>query len=444
MNINLYNFSKRINSTKQPTGTGKEVSVLLKDGTSIYNPSFILGGTELVSYNYLKWDNRYYFINDISYINTLHKIELSCSMDYLATYKSNITATNAYVRYSTSNYDTDIPDNRLSTVADSDYLTYRTITNFFTLGAGYYVLQVHTKDHANYGTTAGYYLTSGELSGITGQLMSTNFLEFENLEKMFTDAASAIVGCTYIPINYTPSRTAAEVQLGAYNTGLSAGLITNRRITITQAISVSMPFNDWRNRYVTVKLYLPAYGWVNLRGEDIIGRSNLVVTCEVDAYTGEAVWTISDLFRGACTIGCQVPIGSYSDNKVIGTISSVTSAIASGISQNYGMMAISLYGAVTSAMSESLGNTGGTGGAAGIYASPVSTTGAVVVEYVYHDTTVDPSSVVAVMGRPLNRTISLSGLSGYVETVNASVSANAPEFAINTINTYLNGGVYLE
>ena len=119
MQINLYTFSKRLNSTLQPSGNGTAVNVTLKEGASIYSPSFILNTAEAPVSNYLKWADRYYYINDNVYLNKgLYQID--CSMDVLATFKAQIRATSAFVLYSSSSYNTDIPDQRLSTKKDQE------------------------------------------------------------------------------------------------------------------------------------------------------------------------------------------------------------------------------------------------------------------------------------------------------------------------------------
>ena len=63
---------------------------------------------------------------------------------------------------------------------------------------------------------------------------------------------------------------------------------------------------------------------------------------------------------------------------------------------------------------------------------------------VFHDTTVAPSSVSAVQGTPFNGVMSLSGVSGYVQTMNAGV--DMPGFGADKdiINDMLNGGIYIE
>ena len=63
---------------------------------------------------------------------------------------------------------------------------------------------------------------------------------------------------------------------------------------------------------------------------------------------------------------------------------------------------------------------------------------------VYHDTNVTPSSVTSAIGTPTMAVKSLSGLSGYCECRNASVSAPAESGILDKINGYLNEGFFIE
>ena len=60
MDILFYNLSKRENSTLRPSGAGDSRSVFLKEGTSIYNPTFIMAD-DVTEYNYCQWGSRYYY-----------------------------------------------------------------------------------------------------------------------------------------------------------------------------------------------------------------------------------------------------------------------------------------------------------------------------------------------------------------------------------------------
>ena len=63
-------FSKKINSTKRPSN-GISKNVKLKDNCSKENPIFILNDIDF-DYNYAKWDNHYYFINDMVVMSNNH------------------------------------------------------------------------------------------------------------------------------------------------------------------------------------------------------------------------------------------------------------------------------------------------------------------------------------------------------------------------------------
>ena len=85
------NFSKKRNSTKQPSG-GRDFSVTPKwEECSLYNPIFVVNesSSTMISYNYCKFENRYYYITDVKFVaNSV--CEVSASFDALATYKTAI------------------------------------------------------------------------------------------------------------------------------------------------------------------------------------------------------------------------------------------------------------------------------------------------------------------------------------------------------------------
>ena len=114
MNVYFYNITKRRNSTATPPGTPTpdNYDCKLKDACSILNPSILLNYSGYPTWNYFKIENRYYWITDIvSVKNDLWLI--SGTIDALATHKSHIQNTSAFVLYdSTAN--NEIPDSRLA------------------------------------------------------------------------------------------------------------------------------------------------------------------------------------------------------------------------------------------------------------------------------------------------------------------------------------------
>ena len=88
-------FTKRKNSTKQPTG-GTQATVILKEPCGIYTPTFICSGIP-ESVKYVKAWNRYYFVTDVTHDGP--ELIVSCASDPLATFKSEIGSTYADVEY---------------------------------------------------------------------------------------------------------------------------------------------------------------------------------------------------------------------------------------------------------------------------------------------------------------------------------------------------------
>ena len=112
MQINLYTISKRKNSTGLPTGSPYTITCVLKENTDVLSPSFLLQDKPTLAYNYLEWQGLYYWINDITYeTNNLWRID--CSIDVLASYRTDILATSCFLEYA-SGGNTRLVDPRLA------------------------------------------------------------------------------------------------------------------------------------------------------------------------------------------------------------------------------------------------------------------------------------------------------------------------------------------
>ena len=96
MNITYWtDFTKRKNSTKQPTG-GTQTTVRLKEPCGIYSPTFICSGVP-ESVKYVQAWGRYYFVTDVTHDGP--ELIVSCASDPLATFKTAIGSTYADVEY---------------------------------------------------------------------------------------------------------------------------------------------------------------------------------------------------------------------------------------------------------------------------------------------------------------------------------------------------------
>ena len=121
--VYLGSFNKRLNSTKQPTYSGwASYSCVFKDDTSLIRPTIRLSADFATfsssHFNYGYMLGRYYWIRDIRSVRSGY-IEVDMTVDALATCKSAIQSTNAFIEYGFNTFDagdssTRFPDTRVS------------------------------------------------------------------------------------------------------------------------------------------------------------------------------------------------------------------------------------------------------------------------------------------------------------------------------------------
>lgn len=121
-NVTIGNTSKRINSTSQ-SFSGTTLSCKLKTPCSMQSPVFrVQGLTKGNIYNYASFEGRYYWIDDIIYI-TNNIQEVHCHLDPLATFKTAIGNTKAFIKYGdSSNWQRKIDDPRMQPEVQPTYL----------------------------------------------------------------------------------------------------------------------------------------------------------------------------------------------------------------------------------------------------------------------------------------------------------------------------------
>lgn len=436
MEITLYNFVKRRNSTKRPS-KGETINVNLKEGCSHYNPSFILN-TNPTNYSYLSWGTWYYYITDI--VNTRNGVwTISCELDPLATWKNDIKSTTAFVLYSTSNYNTDLIDPRLSSAKNTIINTSNANLSFIATPQPRYIIS-YVGTHSNPYVA----VTDTQLAKIMSKMSDNAFAELftdpnNAISKMLTDTGSCITSCIYNPCTIVGA-ISEIIFAGGYNTGV-VGNAVNRDATGSVSITIPWNFSDFRNRsqFTSLLLYLPAYGWLELNADNFQGKSSINIKMTLDSVVGEICYIVENQARCVAQMGVPIQISTVTQGNPLGAIGNVVAGSIAGLMGNYAGAGVSAFNAITSAIGTNVGSVGGSGGNTS-YISKKNIT----LVCISHNTNVDPSSLANNYGRPCNKVLSLSGLSGYVQTTNANVSTWAPKQYKDEIDALLNGGVYLE
>ena len=434
MKITLYNFSKRSNSTKQPS-EGTEKHVALKSECSIYNPIFTFSSND-TDFNYIKaFSNNYYYVTDIKH-TPQNFIEVSCEMDILATYKYNILDSYAFVLYATKKYNTSIVDTRLSSNKNVIVNSTDASLSFITKTQKMHIVSYIGTNGASYVA-----LDDGALNRLCNAIQSNEFAELFNnpqnaLAKILTDTSSCITSCLYNPCTVTGA--VKEVILaGGYETGVT-GYAVNRDTDMEIDISIPWNFTDFRQRsqFTTLLLYLPGYGYQSLNADNYCGKTSIHLRANLDSVVGEITYLIDHKVKCSATLSSNEQISTTTNGKgsIIATASTALGAITNGINPS------SIFNSIISSLQTDAGSVGSNGGLTSFNAKHNIT-----LYCISHNTNVEPSNLTNNYGRPLNEVVYLNSLlGGYVECANGSVSANCSLETIDKINSFLNGGVYLE
>lgn len=451
MEVKIYrNFNKRKNSTKRPSD-GESRNVVLLDDVSLYSPVF---ESQYWDYNdnYCKWAGRYYYVTNIV-TKRQNLFEVHCEIDPLATWKDDILATTAFVTFSTSSFDIGIPDYRLS----SDPIT---ITNssavevFPKLSEAYVVTYVGTNSCPSVG------IGDFWLDGLQKHIMSDKFIqstrdwylsfckgtgtdkaEANVISQLVGNNANCITSCTYMPKFYG-TKAHTIILAGNFNT-YAQGTLAEHDYSETYKIKIpwAFPTGDFRNRaqFTSLAVYLPGYGFIALNADNYQGQSTIPVQATLDSFTGEITYLVDGKAKGTCTTGYPVQIGTSQKGNVVGAITGIGQAVASGYSGNAIGAISGAYNTIRSIMGVDPSSVGSMGGSTAFncYRN-------ILVLVMAHNTNVDPASVGATIGRPLNAVINIGSLSGYVQTADVEVPTTAPDEYKTVINDSLNGGMYIE
>lgn len=469
----VYDLAKRHNSTKQPTGgTGTSITVQLKGGSDILTPVFLLNVASVPHFNYFEFEGRYYFVTDVK--NVRNELwEVSGKVDVLGTYKAVITAASAYVLYYT-HANTKIADKRLSVEANASVDSAS--GSFALLGtSSAAVLTVVGEDRVNaycmgvgdledlYGGdfTQHFEDSVDNITDVSGADVASTLIDFARWIKDFIKSSAGsfnyvgtvsenIKSCLIMPVTIGSigGQPNTPVLIGAIDTGITAYKINGRTMTDHATVSIPWQATDWRRLepYHEIFLYIPMIGLIQLSASDLIGYSSLYIEFTMDVLSGDSIFVVH---AGGSASG---PVVYYATTNVatsyaIGSAqvppSQITNALigaAGALTGNPMMLASGALG-IANSLKPNATCVGSNSGGAILGISGANT---VKCYTVFHDTAVTPSSVSAVAGTPYNGVMSLSGVSGYVQTKDASVAGLMSNTEREEINNLMDGGIYIE
>ena len=487
MNLYLYNFAKKKNSTKTPSDTTATIiSVHLKEPCDSMHPIFKLERNALYRFNYLKANlhgkDRYYFVDEVTYYED--EIIVRASEDVLATNKTAVTSYNGHI-IRTSNavyYNMNIPD-QLNPVtenvnvyrATSDIKTGVALTSLFHQSRtdGSYILTVCGKSQsATVGFSTSYVLTSAQLLALQTAFNDQSFLQ--QVINEFTNPLESIVSCKFVPIKSADmfkSNTTENIYVGSQDTGVQAYRLTSPQIFGGIDVTLPAAADGYLNAppYSTYMMYLPFVGMVPLDYEVInaqttaqANRNKLLAFCIVDVITGDVIYQINEYdtndttkvlatFSGNCATDVPVSSIQYSPSSIVsGALATIGGIIGAGL-------AVSSPAGLLAGIGAAMGGVGlavhGTETHSQINGS-ISTALSVEVSTKIHVIVIRKipahsiTAMAAVEGLPCHlygNFATAAGVGGFIQFMNASISYGDLFTAeIEAINTFLNTGLFYE
>lgn len=249
----FYQFEKKVNSTKLPVQVSGDfaTTVELKDVTNLFTPSLTLSSSTFTSggsitnpmkftYCYLPDFARYYFIRSWSWI--LGRWECSLEVDVLASFKTGIGNTTAYVLRSASQYDASVVDTKYPTKSDcksiveSQSSIWHTNLNSGSITDGFYVIGIVNNDSSALGAVSYYAVACTVLRSFMAQLYAspswmniTDASISNDLQKMLVNPVQYIVSCMYFPLSLHVTgagwATITTIPVGWWSIQLTGGAV---------------------------------------------------------------------------------------------------------------------------------------------------------------------------------------------------------------------------
>ena len=470
MNIRLYtNVNKRPNSTFQPSvADAVTFAGELKEETSFLNPvirfsnAIVLGVFSPNAYNYaqIPYWTRYYYITDWKFVNGCW--EASMIVDVLASFKTEIATTSAYVLRAAGASTGSLTDSKYP--AKTDVAITKVHLNSTWEGVapsgGCYVLGVINDSNSDkIGTLSYYALSSAELGSFMAYLYggsiynSSSIYEIgQGLWKSMFNPAQYIMSCMWFPFpaNQFGSST-GTIRIGYWDSGITGVTIMNTLARIAY-ITGDIPNHPQISRgsylnhapYTKITMYIPPFGSIPINTNFLEVGKHIYSPVYIDHVTGLASIRIS-----LCP--------SASDLSDTNIVAERTSQIGvpvsvSQITQDYLGSLTSLGGSVGSLLTGNfMGALNGIVSAVDNQSPSVSTIGAngsiietIMPAYmlVEHLKLVNEDNTE--FGRPLCEVRTLGNLSGYIECAEDDHAFTATWSEREQINSYLKSGFFYE
>lgn len=487
--IQIGRTTKAKNSTKI-SPLSNSVQVLLKDTTSVVNPTFQLrmgvhgapsSIAELSQFNYCYCEKfkRYYFIIDIQ-AETATVANIFCECDVLATFRADILATPCFAMYSQSKKNVFIEDPRLPMYGISKAYTLKLPISFMSLAGCFVITAATPGGNGKNGPTPALVVSEGNLGEIANKLYGTDW--WESIKNDLYHPNEALVACMWTPCDPGQVATGAYVPIKVGKYELGGGIEAKRNISEMVLLEIPTPNGDYRmfEPYSEYFAWLPGVGTVQLPMKRLVDKdlphdSDTVISvpCHVTVSptTGDITYVFTRNQGSGGTILGNPPVMTCKGNIGVEIpISAVVGRFGSVLQSAGGGIGSAVMAAAGIATANPIVFAGGAAGVAGaviggtIQSSQFNTTTAgsvggwavkddlnlfietVSIGYSVSD---NPWEVASTIGCPLFMHGTIGEFSGFLKCVGAHVktwgTAREHDIIASYVNsTTSNGGILVE
>ena len=473
MNVYLTNTTKKHNSTEIPTFAGSAISCMLKEGSSIIDPVLIFERANVGhTYNYVSIPDfgRYYFVNDIVYDGA--RIYYYCAVDVLASFKSTIGNSSAYVLRSAYTNNEYIIDQYYPITTHltkyTEKLNFGTVGNpvyvpwkEYGSGAGSWLVGVVNQEgvtyycfsYANYKAFLSYLLSDAFMNDIGVDLSINPQL------RVAADPIQYITCCVWLP--FEPTFTNAYVKVATVTTSIQAGNISagtgGRTVHRVELSPMPHPQSNARGEYLNApnftecRLVFPPFGAFELNSLELQRFGKVECRVEVDCTTAIGKLILYGYDNAVDTIPYSTILSAEAQ---VGVPMPVTQIITPGVSPV--QLGMQVAGALASAAT---GNVMGViaGGASALdsyqmgkipKSSVIGSRGSIAAIHGYafleYTWSLVADNDVADHGQPLCAVYQLSTLPGYQMILEPHIHTTGTATEDDQINAVLSGGYFYE
>lgn len=462
----FYQFAKRTNSTKRPSG-GHEFGIDLKAPCNIINPEIkIASQSDPTGYNYcyLPTFSRYYWVKNWTYSEGLWTASLT--VDTLASYREQIGNSTEYVARSSARFDGTISDGLYPATAKVQSVTTAFQGGFAeTISGGFFVIGFIAKNANSVGAVTYVVMTPGNTKKLSAKLLTdVSYLSIDNAEisdsltKILFNPYQYIVSCTYFPFSIAKITAhlplVSSVDVGWWSVDIPCWILGEDNNNLTKSVSVAIPKHPQAasrggycsaSPYTDYTIFLQPFGVIPLDASKLWGAATLSIQYTVDLFTGDSilrVFTDTNQLIHETTAKLGVPIQL---SNITFDVPSGGGLLQTGIAAAFG----GLQAALTGGSFSDVGN--GILNAAQATNADVTSKGATGSTIAFDSVPYMVARFKILVddnnedhGRPLCKRVQLSTIPGFIMVDDPDIALPATAAEIDSVKSYMKNGFFLE